>query len=42
VEQPTRSAEDRFPAFRPFIGLILKGSKKSKPVQLTCFGRGQF
>ena len=29
VEQPTRSAEGRFLAFRPFIGLILKGSKGS-------------
>jgi hypothetical protein len=32
VEQPTRSAEDRFLAFRPFIGLILKGSKGSRAV----------
>jgi hypothetical protein len=27
VEQPTRSAEGRFLAFRPFIGLILKAAK---------------
>jgi hypothetical protein len=37
VEQPTRSADDRFLAFRPFIGLILKGSKGSKPVQRVVF-----
>ena len=37
VEQPRRSAEDRFLAFHPFIGLILKGSKGSKPVQLIVF-----